>query len=71
MSTWSIEFVDEKAEKDFLSLDPHLKARFIHIAELIETFSFFSVGLSHIRLLQDKLWEIGIKALILSYAPYI
>ena len=34
-----------------------MRARFLHIAELLEDFGPQRVGLPHIRPLEDKLWE--------------
>lgn len=34
-----------------------LQARFLHIAELLESFGPQQVGLPHVRPLQHKLWE--------------
>jgi len=34
-----------------------MRARFVHIAELLEDFGPQRVGLPHIRPLEDKLWE--------------
>ncbi len=62
MMKWLIEFVNETAEKEFMALDASFKARFLHIAELIERFGPFHVGMPHIRPLEDKLWEIRLKS---------
>ncbi len=43
MSYWSVEFVDKKSKEDFVVLDIDLKARFVHILKLINTFGFFNV----------------------------
>ena len=58
---WKIEFVNEKAEAELLSLTEDLQARFIHIGELLQTFGPLKMGLPHIRPLEDKLWEIRMK----------
>ncbi len=34
-----------------------MRARFLHIAELLEDFGPQHLGLPHIRPLEDKLWE--------------
>lgn len=46
------------AEQELKSLAPDLQSRFIHIAELLETFGPLQVGLPHVRPLENKLWEI-------------
>ena len=45
------------AEPELLALPADMKARFLHIAELLELFGPQRVGLPHIRPLESKLWE--------------
>ena len=42
-------------------LDVSLKARFLHVCELLETFGPSQVGLPHVRFLVEKLWEIRLR----------
>jgi phage-related protein len=62
MEHWVIEFINDEAEKELLSLDSSFKAKFVHIPELIEKYGPFSIGMPHISSLGDKLWEIRMKA---------
>ena len=39
------------------ALPADMRARFLHIAELLEEFGPQSVGLPHVRPLESKLWE--------------
>ena len=45
------------AEPEVLALPADMKARFLHVAELLEQFGPQRVGLPHIRPLESKLWE--------------
>jgi len=45
------------AEPELKALAADLQARFIHIAELLESFGPQQVGLPHFRPLENKLWE--------------
>ncbi|MGV8948895.1 MAG: type II toxin-antitoxin system RelE/ParE family toxin [Candidatus Paracaedibacter sp.] len=58
---WKIKFVNESAEQEVLSLSPDLKAKFVHITEMILEFGPHNVGLPHIRPLEKKLWELRLK----------
>ena len=58
---WSVETLDARVDAELESLDPSLKARFLHICELLETFGPGDVGLPHVRFLVGKLWEIRMK----------
>ena len=58
---WHIETLDARVDEELASLEPSLKARFLHICELLETFGPRDVGLPHVRFLVDKLWEIRMK----------
>lgn len=49
------------AEPELMALPADMKARFVHIAELLEEFGPQRVGLPHIRPLESKLWEIRLK----------
>ena len=40
-----------------MALPADMRARFLHIAEMLESFGPQRVGLPHIRPLEDKLWE--------------
>lgn len=49
------------AEAELKGLPADLRARFLHIGELLETFGPMSVGMPHTRPLERKLWEIRMK----------
>lgn len=59
--TWTIEFVNQTAEKEILSLSADLQAKFLHVSEMLLSFGPLNVGLPHIRPLENKLWEMRLK----------
>ena len=56
MNGWKVT-VHPLAEAELLALPADMRARFLHISELLETFSPMKVGMPHIRPLEGKLWE--------------
>ena len=54
---WHVELIRE-AEAELLALPPNMRARFLHIAEMLEEFGPQRVGMPHVRALDGKLWEI-------------
>ena len=61
MNAWTIETLDETVDAELDRLPSDMKARFVRVAELIESFGPFNVGMPHIRSLSQKLWEIRVK----------
>jgi len=55
--TWHVELIPE-AEAELLVLPPDMRARFLHIAEMLVEFGPQRVGMPHVRPLDGKLWEI-------------
>ncbi len=58
---WRVETLDARVDAELELLEPSLKARFLHVCELLETFGPHEVGLPHVRFLVEKLWEIRMK----------
>ena len=58
---WRVETLDARVDAELELLEPSLKARFLHICELLETFGPREVGLPHVRFLVEKLWEIRMR----------
>lgn len=56
MGDWTVA-VHSLAEAELKSLPADMRARFLHIAELLESFGPTKVGMPHIRPLESKLWE--------------
>ena len=57
-SEWTVEFLDDAVEAEFLSIPKDLQARLVRITDLIESHGLGNLGMPHVRHLQDKLWEI-------------
>jgi phage-related protein len=60
MSQWSIQ-ITEAAETKLGMLSKDLQARFLHVADLLQEFGPWKVGLPHVRSLENKLWEMRLK----------
>ena len=56
MSEWTVK-AHPLAESELKALPADMRARFLYIAELLETFGPQKVGMPHIRALEGKLWE--------------
>lgn len=53
---WTVE-LHPLAEPELLALPADMRARFLRIAEMLESFGPQQVGLPHVRPLEGKLWE--------------
>ena len=53
---WTVTVIPQ-AEAELLALPADMQTRFLHIAELLESFGPQKVGMPHIRPLEGKLWE--------------
>jgi phage-related protein len=53
---WTVD-LDPAAEAELLAMPPDMRARFLHVAELLEAFGPRQVGMPHVRHLEGKLWE--------------
>jgi phage-related protein len=58
MITWVIEFLDQTVEAEFESLPAEVRAKTIHISNLIREFGLPNIGLPYIKHVQDKIWEL-------------
>lgn len=56
MPDWTVR-VHPQAEAELKALPADMRARFLRIAELLETFGPQKVGLPHVRPLERKPWE--------------
>ena len=57
---WRLDLLPE-AEAELLAMPADIRARFLHIAELLTEFGPQRVGMPHVRPLEAKLWEIRMK----------
>lgn len=53
---WTVE-LHPLAEPELLALPADMRARFLRIAEMLESFGPQQVGQPHVRPLEGKLWE--------------
>ena len=53
---WTVE-LHPLAEPKLLALPADMRARFLRIAEMLESLGPQQVGLPHVRALEGKLWE--------------
>ena len=60
MGDWTVT-IHPLAEAELKALPADMQARFLHIAELLESFGPVNVGMPHIRPLESKLWEMRMK----------
>lgn len=58
---WTVEPLNATVEKELLALPTDMQARFLHIAELLQTFGPHQVGMPHVRPLGNKLWEMRMR----------
>ena len=56
--TWTVEFLNDDVETEFLAIPKNLQARLVRITDLIESYGLENLGMPYVRHLQDKLWEI-------------
>ena len=56
MSGWSVEIIT-LAEAEIKALPADMQARFLHIAEMLETLGPQRIGEPDVKHLRDKLWE--------------
>ena len=56
MQTWTVQ-LHPAAEPELLALPADMQARFLRIAELLESFGPQNVGMPHVRPIEGKLWE--------------
>lgn len=60
MSEWTVK-AHPLVQSELKALPTDMRARFLHIAELLETFGPQKVGMPHIRALAGKLWEMRLQ----------
>lgn len=57
-----LETLNEVVDSELGMLDPSFKAKFLHIAKMLETLALHKVREPYIKHLEDKLWEIRMEA---------
>ncbi len=57
MARWTVEALDHRVERELNALPSDIRARFTHVAEMLERFGPHHVGMPYVRPLGEKLWE--------------
>ena len=55
--SWRVETLNRTVDSELESLPAGIRARFVHIAELLETFGPFQVGMPYVKPLGRKLLD--------------
>jgi phage-related protein len=58
---WVVETLDSTVDRELEALPSDMKARFVHISELIETSGLEHVREPHVKHLRGPLWEMRMK----------
>lgn len=58
---WEVITLNKLVDSELEALEPALKAKFLHIAEMLESFGPENVREPYCKPLRDKLWEIRMK----------
>lgn len=58
---WTVITANKKVDKELEALDASFKAKFLHIAEMLESFGPNKVKEPYCKPLNHKLWEIRMK----------
>lgn len=59
--SWIIETLNKKVDQELEDLEPSFKAKFLHIAEMLERFGPHQMKEPYVKHLRNKLWEIRMK----------
>ena len=59
---WSVETLNASVDAELDALAPAFKSRFLHIAEMLESLGPHKVREPYVKHLEEKLWEIRMKA---------
>ncbi len=59
---WTVETLNDVVDTELACLDPAFKAKFLHIAELLEALGPHKVREPYVKHLEGSLWEMRMKA---------
>ena len=59
---WSVVHLNKKVDDEFDALPTDIKAKFLHLAALIEELGLLLIGEPYVKHINGKLWEMRIKA---------
>jgi len=54
---WTVEFLDDRVEKEFSVLPVDYQASIMRVAGLIRKYGLENVGMPYVRPVQGKIWE--------------
>ena len=57
---WKLLVVNKAASQEIFDMSADVKAKFLHISELMIKLGPINMGMPHIKHLEDKLWEIRV-----------
>ncbi|NDC38930.1 MAG: type II toxin-antitoxin system RelE/ParE family toxin [Proteobacteria bacterium] len=60
MSGWRVRVLRSDVKRELEDLSNEMFGRFQRVFRLLEDFGPFEVGMPHVRVLRDKLWEIRV-----------
>ncbi|MEQ8968433.1 MAG: type II toxin-antitoxin system RelE/ParE family toxin [Azospirillaceae bacterium] len=60
-NAWTVETLDATVDAELDALPADMRARFVRIARLLETFGAEKVGALHVRHLTGPLWEMRMR----------
>jgi len=55
--SWSVEFLSDAVEDEFMALPAQSRAKLMRVAELMEDLGLPSLGMPHVKQVDGKLWE--------------
>jgi hypothetical protein len=56
-TSWTVEFLNDAVEAEFLDIPKDLQARLVRITDLIEAYGLDNLGMPHVRHLQGQAME--------------
>ena len=59
---WTVENLNEQVDDEFDELPKDIQAKFLHLAALIEDVGLPSLKEPYIKHIQEKIWELRVKA---------
>ena len=61
-TTWIVENLNELVDSEFESLPVDIRAKFMHLAALVEEVGLPALREPYVKPLQGKLWELRVKS---------
>ncbi len=58
---WNVETLNSTVDEELAALPADMRARFVRIAQLIETVGLENIREPHIKHIEGKLWELRVK----------